>query len=113
MRIEEKAYKEKLETDYVQIRERFEANKKKKEFTPFEIAKTNGYKSNWQEIDIPVPHTLDLKVWDDLDVRNIVPYIDWSPFFWTWEIRALFPRFLSIKNGGLRLLNYIMTPWLF
>ena len=50
-----KAYKEKLETDYVQIRERFEANKKKKEFTPFEIAKTNGYKSNWQEIDIPVP----------------------------------------------------------
>ena len=108
-----KAYKEKLETDYVQIRERFEANKKKKEFTPFEIAKTNGYKSNWQEIDIPVPHTLDLKVWDDLDVRNIVPYIDWSPFFGPGRLELYSLRFLSIKNGGLRLLNYIMTPWLF
>ena len=36
----------------------------------------------------------------DLDLKNIVPYIDWSPFFWTWEIRALFPKVLEHKKWG-------------
>ena len=93
-------YKTSLDQDYVKIRERFESNKKKKEFLALSEARKKHFKTDWDRIDIPRPHTLDLDVWEDLDLKNIVPYIDWSPFFWTWEIRALFPKVLEHKKWG-------------
>ena len=93
-------YKETLDEDYVKIRDRFESNKKKKEFLSLPEARKKHFKTDWKTVDIPTPHTLDLDVWEDLDLKNIVPYIDWSPFFWTWEIRALFPKVLEHKKWG-------------
>ncbi|MEX0325862.1 MAG: methionine synthase [Puniceicoccaceae bacterium] len=55
---------------------------------------------DWDSIDIPVPEKTGLQVWDNVSVEKLVPFIDWSPFFWTWELRGVFPKILSNPKYG-------------
>ena len=55
---------------------------------------------DWANIDIPVPEKTGLQVRDNVPVEELVPFIDWSPFFWTWELRGVFPKILSHPKYG-------------
>jgi 5-methyltetrahydrofolate--homocysteine methyltransferase len=41
-----------------------------------------------------------LEVFDNIPLETLVPYIDWSPFFWTWELKGTFPKILEHKVRG-------------
>ncbi len=58
--------------------------------------------TNWKTVDIPVPAFTGLKVIDDLPLREIASYIDWSPFFHAWEIRGRYPALLDDPEIGPR-----------
>ncbi len=55
---------------------------------------------DWDTADIPVPERTGLQVIDHLPVETLVPFIDWSPFFWAWELRGVFPKILSHPKYG-------------
>jgi 5-methyltetrahydrofolate--homocysteine methyltransferase len=94
------SYIEELKADQIKIKERFEKGGSEKKFYPFEQARQLKYTCDWDKVDIPNASRFGAKVFNDLSLEEIVSYIDWSPFFWTWEIRALFPRVLEHKKWG-------------
>ncbi|GMG81497.1 hypothetical protein LNKW23_07100 [Paralimibaculum aggregatum] len=46
------------------------------------------------------PNTTGLQVFDGVGLKELVPYIDWSPFFWTWEMKGTFPEILADPAQG-------------
>jgi 5-methyltetrahydrofolate--homocysteine methyltransferase len=61
-----------------------------------------AFRTDWPALDIPVPAFTGLKIIDDLPLREIRDYIDWSPFFHAWEIRGRYPALLDDPEIGPR-----------
>ena len=56
--------------------------------------------SDWQAMDIPKPAVLGVRILDPVPLERIVPFIDWSPFFHTWELRGRYPKILDDPEVG-------------
>jgi 5-methyltetrahydrofolate--homocysteine methyltransferase len=62
-------------------------------------AKNNKPKYNWEKIDRPTPSKLGIFDFE-VSINDLIPFIDWSPFFWTWELKASFPKILQHSEIG-------------
>lgn len=79
--------------------------------------------SDWKGYTPPIPDFLGVKVIENIKIEELIPYIDWSPFFWTWELKGVFPQILEHKKfgseatkiyaDGLKLLERISSESLF
>ncbi len=58
--------------------------------------------TDWKTVDIPKPAFTGVKVIDELPLREIREFIDWSPFFHAWEIRGRYPALLDDPETGPR-----------
>ncbi len=58
-------------------------------------ARANRLPTDWATIDIPTPGFIGVKVVDHLPLERLVPFIDWSPFFHTWELKGRYPQILD------------------
>jgi 5-methyltetrahydrofolate--homocysteine methyltransferase len=65
-------------------------------------SRKRAFQSDWKTLDIPKPAFTGLKVIDQLPLREIAGYIDWSPFFHAWEIRGRYPALLDDPEMGPR-----------
>ena len=54
-------------------------------------ARTSACPTDWATVDIPTPSFTGVRTHRRLPLRELVPYIDWSPFFHTWELRGRYP----------------------
>ncbi len=63
-------------------------------------ARAKGFKTDWQTIEIAKPEKLGLQVFEDISLAEIATYIDWSPFFWTWELKGIYPKILTSEKWG-------------
>ncbi|MFW7377779.1 MAG: methionine synthase [Oligoflexus sp.] len=93
-------YLEKVRQTQHQLRERHIASQNEKTFLSIQDARKNGFQSDWKTQEIATPNRLGCEVITEIPLDEIAAYIDWSPFFWTWEIRALFPKVLTHKKWG-------------
>ena len=57
-------------------------------------------KTDWSSIDIAVPATLGFQVIESQDLHSLVEFIDWTPFFLTWELRGKYPRIFDHPELG-------------
>jgi 5-methyltetrahydrofolate--homocysteine methyltransferase len=57
---------------------------------------------DWAKIEIPRPSFTGVKVSSPAPLEEIVPYIDWTPFFHVWELRGTYPRILEGDDSGAR-----------
>jgi len=88
--------REKQEKD----REAF-AGRQQKALVSYEQAKQNAFQTDWETVDIPTPEFTGLKTLDDFPLETLRDYIDWSPFFHTWELKGKYPKiFDDPKVGG-------------
>lgn len=55
---------------------------------------------DWENVDIPMPQKTGLQIIPSIDLETLIPFIDWSPFFWAWELKGLFPKILSHRKYG-------------
>lgn len=55
---------------------------------------------NWDEADIPVPEKTGLQTIEEQSLQSIADMIDWSPFFWTWQLKGKFPKILEHPKFG-------------
>ncbi|HYC56272.1 MAG TPA: methionine synthase [Candidatus Binatia bacterium] len=67
---------------------------------PIERARSNGVRVDWQAYRPPVPKKPGLTVIDDVSLRELLPYIDWTPFFQTWELKGRYPGILQDPQAG-------------
>ena len=65
-----------------------------------EQARERKFSSDWPALDIPKPAFLGARVLDPVPLERIVPFIDWSPFFHTWELRGRYPKILDDPEVG-------------
>jgi 5-methyltetrahydrofolate--homocysteine methyltransferase len=84
--------------DYEQLR-RIHAGPKH-ELTSIEAARANRSPIEWREEDIPVPELTGVRVIDDFPLATLRDYIDWTPFFHTWELRGVYPQILEHAKYG-------------
>src|SRR5262245_35767238 len=83
----------KVRADYDQIRQTHQ-DKGAKPLWTLEQARANRFQSNWAEVNIPIPAFTGVKVVQQ-QLDQLVSYIDWSPFFHTWELRGRYPTILE------------------
>ena len=73
-----------------------------KPLLPLEVARQRGFKTDWKTVDIAKPAFTGVKAIDELPLKEIREYIDWSPFFHAWEIRGRYPALLDDPETGAR-----------
>ncbi len=89
------AYAEEVAADYVKIREQHAAKKGQK-LVSLNDARDNAYCCGWGTEVIPEkPNTVGRQVIEDQDLAALVDYIDWGPFFQTWELSGPYPAILD------------------
>src|SRR5262249_56900545 len=84
----------------LQDRERHEAAKEQKTMLTIAEARANRTPIDWARTEIAEPSLLGAKALDRFPLDEIVPFIDWSPFFHTWELAGVFPRILDDPKVG-------------
>ncbi|MCO6455316.1 MAG: methionine synthase [Pirellulaceae bacterium] len=67
---------------------------------PYDEACQRRFATDWQTVRIDRPEFLGVRVLDEFPLADLVPYIDWSPFFLTWELKGKFPRILDDPHCG-------------
>ena len=92
------AFKKQIREEYDSFRENFLSRKKAKEYTTIEVARDKKFKIDWQQSNITKPKKLGVTIIEDFDVRLLKDFIDWSPFFRSWELHGKFP---DILNDGV------------
>jgi len=84
--------------DYEQLR-RIHSGPKQK-LMPLEAARANRTPIVWRAEDIATPQTLGIQVMSDVSLATLRKYIDWTPFFHTWELKGVYPRIFEHEKYG-------------
>jgi 5-methyltetrahydrofolate--homocysteine methyltransferase len=82
-------------------REEFAARRARKPLLSLATARACRQKFDWGQVDIPRPDFLGTRAFPSVPLSDIVPYIDWGPFFSAWELHGRFPDILSDAVVGI------------
>ena len=93
-------YKAGIKEDYSLFRERFLTRGKKREFLSIEQARENKRKLDWDAFEAFKPNELGVQVIEEFDLKKLVDYIDWSPFFRSWDLHGKYPDILEDEVVG-------------
>ena len=81
--------------DYAEIRERHRNRGDAKRLVPLEKARAQKFDGDWANYAPPAPRRPGLHVFDDYPLAELIPLIDWTPFFNTWELAGRYPAILD------------------
>ena len=89
-----------LEREYDHYRDRFQARLEQREFLDLATARSNRLDVNWRNYQPLEPRAPGIHELHDFPLAELVDYIDWTPFFSTWQLRARYPRVLEHAEFG-------------
>ncbi len=92
-------YIDELKTDYERIREQH-ANKKAQPLVTLEEARANKTKIDWANFQPVKPKFIGRRVFKNFDLNELANYIDWGPFFQTWDLAGPYPQILNDEIVG-------------
>ena len=84
-------FAEKTRVEYDRLREEHAGRGREKKMLTLEEARAKKTAVDWAAARIDTPGFLGRRIIDDQPLGELVPFIDWSPFFHTWELRGRFP----------------------
>ena len=88
-------YVAKLKKDYETFREKFLRRGKTKAYISLQEARQRKYQIDWETSEIYTPKELGIQVLEQLSLKELIPYIDWAPFFRSWDLHGKFPQILT------------------
>ncbi|MGB5668707.1 MAG: methionine synthase [Maribacter sp.] len=94
------SYKKSIKEDYGVFREKFMNRLQHKEYKSIDAARKNKFQIDWNTTNIIKPKKIGIQIIEDMDLDKLVPYIDWSPFFRSWELHGKYPDILTDKVVG-------------
>uniref|UniRef100_UPI00333FB9B6 vitamin B12 dependent-methionine synthase activation domain-containing protein n=1 Tax=Diaphorobacter ruginosibacter TaxID=1715720 RepID=UPI00333FB9B6 len=92
-------YLAEVQADYDKVRTQH-ANKKKVPLWPLEKARANATRVDFENFTPAVPRALGRRVFKNFDLAEIARYIDWGPYFQTWDLAGPFPAILDDEIVG-------------
>jgi 5-methyltetrahydrofolate--homocysteine methyltransferase len=95
------AFKQKINDEYKALAEDHARRQADKNLIAYEEAVLNKLNSNWSELTISKPNNLGIQVFDAISLSEIATYIDWTPFFQTWELRGKYPEIFEDEIIGI------------
>jgi len=93
-------YVSNIKADHARRREQHAAKKVKTPQLTLSQARANAFKTEWANYKPAIPRFLGTRVFDDIPLRDLLPYIDWMPFFNAWEFSGTFPAILQDPQRG-------------
>ena len=93
-------YKNQIREEYDKFREQFLNRSKNKEFISIDEARKNKFKIDWNSSEIKKPKQLGIQEFQDFNITVLEDYIDWSPFFRSWDLHGKFPEILKDEVVG-------------
>jgi 5-methyltetrahydrofolate--homocysteine methyltransferase len=93
-------YEAEIKTEYEKVREHYENSQRIKEYIPLSEAREKKFAIDWKA-EPPVPaKSTGVFTFRNFPLADLVPYIDWTPFFMSWELAGRFPKILSDEVVG-------------
>ncbi|HVZ26180.1 MAG TPA: methionine synthase [Sediminibacterium sp.] len=92
---QKKPFLEQLQAEYLQLKASFDSRKTVKQYLSYTQAKRNKTAINWETYTPPVPQFTGTRAFPDFDLAELRYFIDWKPFFITWELHGNYPEILQ------------------
>mgnify|MGYP000055765394 CR=1 FL=1 len=89
-----------IKDEYDKMRIKRSQRQTNKKFSTLQQARDNAFKFDWSTYTPPKPSFLGIKTFEDYSLQELVEYIDWTPFFRTWELSGKYPTILEDKVVG-------------
>lgn len=93
-------FRKSIKDEYIQVRELHAGKQSNKKFLTLEKARANRTAIDWSGYQPPKPTSIGVSVIDKIDLRELVDYIDWTPFFHAWELAGSYPKILQDEIVG-------------
>ncbi|MBQ4916040.1 methionine synthase [Maribacter sp. MMG018] len=93
-------YKKTIKEEYDSFREKFLKRSVKKEYKTLQQIRDNKFKIDWKTSEISRPNELGAHIIEDENLEKLVPFIDWTPFFRSWELHGKYPDILTDEVVG-------------
>lgn len=94
------AFVEKLDADYVRVRDQHSRKRPKTKPVSLAVARANRVAIDWETYTPPAPCKSGVQVFEGFDVATLRQYIDWTPFFMTWSLMGKYPAILDHEEVG-------------
>ncbi len=94
-------YIQNIKQEYEKAREAHLNKRSDKRFLSIDEARSNKYQIDLESFAPVKPSFTGTKVFEAFSLKELVPYIDWTPFFHTWELRGSYPKIFDDKNIGV------------
>ncbi|MCC5925713.1 MAG: methionine synthase [Bacteroidetes bacterium] len=95
------SYAAEILAEYDQVRDDHSRRKQTRKMLPLEKARENRVQLDWDAFEVDAPLKPGLTVIEDLPLATLRPYIDWTPFFITWQLTGKYPAILEDKTVGV------------
>src|SRR5690606_16999536 len=94
------AFVQNVKEEYERLRETYSKRQQTKETISLVEARKNKYQIDWKANPPQKPNFIGTKTFADYDLKEIAEYIDWTPFFRTWELAGKYPQILEDELVG-------------
>ncbi len=89
-----------VKEEYKLLRERYEKRQTDKNLISLEEARKNKFKINWENTTVKKPDKIGVTVLKDFPLQTLKQYIDWTPFFQTWQLKGKYPAIFNDPDLG-------------
>jgi 5-methyltetrahydrofolate--homocysteine methyltransferase len=93
-------YVAQIRSEYQKVAETHQRAELDKQRLSLQKARANSLKLDWQTYQPPKPLFTGTRTFSSYDVAELIPYIDWTPFFQTWEMKGRYPAVLDDPKQG-------------
>jgi len=94
------AFMAEVNKDYERVREQNKNAQSQNKFLSLAEARENKFPIDWSKQEIVKPSFTGTKVFNNYDLNEIAEYIDWTPFFHSWEMKGSYPKILTDATRG-------------
>lgn len=94
------AFFNKTKNEHIKIKQHYDNHKASKTYISLDEARKNKVCLNFNENTVPAPHKKGIVIHESIDIESVVPFIDWTPFFQTWNLFGKYPQILNDENVG-------------
>ncbi len=89
-----------VRTDYAKVADAHARGEAEKRRLPLATARANAHRIDWANYEAKKPSFLGARVFGNWDLADLIRYIDWTPFFQTWELKGRYPAILDDDKQG-------------
>ncbi|HET7361006.1 MAG TPA: vitamin B12 dependent-methionine synthase activation domain-containing protein, partial [Salinimicrobium sp.] len=93
-------FKNQIREEYEKFSKQFLKRKENKVYISIDQARKNKYKIDWEDTKITTPNQLGIQIWEDFDLKKLEGFIDWMPFFRSWDLHGKYPDILEDEIVG-------------